>query len=114
MAWLSLLLSAITVLAVCRLTRLVTTDALAQPLRDWAFTRTAPRPDGRPAVRGWRYLAKLLTCDWCAGFWISAAAVLAFFRMWLGAWPHDAPTFYAYGAATFATSYLCGALNERT
>ncbi len=55
-----------TVLALCafRLTRLVVEDTITEPIRR------------RLALRaGW--LAAMLGCWWCAGFYVSAAVVLA-------------------------------------
>ncbi len=45
-------------LAVYRLTRLVTTDRIAQPLRDVAERRS-------------ELLGELVRCDWCSGLWIA-------------------------------------------
>lgn len=41
--------------------------------------------DGRYwAVRP-HWLGELVTCPWCAGFWVAAGVVAA--RSWLGFWP---------------------------
>jgi hypothetical protein len=74
-------------LAAFRLTRLVTTDTITDPLRGWlyrwAWDESTPievtAPDGRrvlvPSPRAaWRtWLYDLLTCPWCLGVWFSAA-----------------------------------------
>ena len=74
--------------AAARLTRLVTRDTITQPLRDWVLFNRAqrqarlrnepiPAPTRPTAARARSWLHSLLTCDWCAGLWISAAVVTA-------------------------------------
>lgn len=76
----------ITIGAAARLTRLATRDTITQPLREKLLytpaqraARTAGQPLPAPAnprsarLRLWAY--ELVTCDWCAGLWISTAAV---------------------------------------
>lgn len=50
------------VLAVARLTRLVVSDQITMPLRQWVVAR-----DGE---QGW--FTFLVHCPWCAGFWVAA------------------------------------------
>lgn len=82
----------LTALAAYRLTRLVTTDTIVTPWREQVFNRWPPTfdrsrlrwtseqrhvfraADDSVPVAHW---AKLLDCPWCAGFWITGAAVLA-------------------------------------
>lgn len=82
------------VLAVHRLTRLVTEDVITQELRDgvieWAYKKSGYRPvlDGRT----WEAiveddsdppkLAVLVTCRWCASIWLAGGVVAA--RLALG------------------------------
>jgi hypothetical protein len=54
-------------LAVMRVTGLVVSDSLTEPVRD----RVKVWLDGR---RGGLFLAELIECPWCAGMWISMAA----------------------------------------
>lgn len=80
--------------AVARVTRLITWDAITQPLRRAVldallFNRTqrAARRSGQPIpapkrrhiaiirVHAHRWARKLLSCPWCVGLWVSAAAV---------------------------------------
>lgn len=80
--------------AVARLTRLVTWDKITEPFRTGLLNlvlfdreqRAArhagtalPAPASRKAaltrLRMHRWLRTLITCAWCAGLWISAAAV---------------------------------------
>lgn len=82
----------LTALAAHRVTRLVTTDSITDPLRQAIFDRWPPtlqragqRWNGelgllvhRPADETWprpRKVTAMLDCPWCAGFWISAAFV---------------------------------------
>lgn len=79
--------------AAYRLTRLATADVITEPARS-AVIQAAYRHDGRwrDAVRSAPYstwteramddeqppkLAKLVTCRWCAGWWISVLVVVA-------------------------------------
>lgn len=75
--WLQLLVYA---LAVARVTGLITTDSITEPVRDWITVRL----DDRPATLG-EAVSTLITCPWCAGMWVSlVAAPLVWF--W-GDWP---------------------------
>lgn len=75
--WLQLLVYA---LAVARVTGLITTDSITEPIRDWITVRL----DDRPATLG-EAVSTLITCPWCAGMWVSLiAAPLVWF--W-GDWP---------------------------
>lgn len=135
MAWLSVFISALTLLAICRVTRLITEDTITKPIRDWVEMKAAPRastrpvgrsagnPAGRPAgqevfatarpaPRAWRYLDKLLNCPWCSGFWVSALIGLAYFKCWLGVWPHDAVTIFSYAVAVLASSWVSAILAD--
>lgn len=72
-----------------RVSRLVTTDDITEPLRN----RLARKRTGNSTLVGSdgegnklfeletverKYLGTLLTCDWCFGFWVSLATVLAY------------------------------------
>lgn len=65
-AWLALLIHA---LAVARVTGLITTDTITEPVRDRIITRL----DNRPATLG-QFVSDLITCPWCAGMWVSLVA----------------------------------------
>lgn len=54
-------------LACFRLTRILTTDRIAQPVRDWA-------KDHESRESGVGYL---VTCDWCTSIHLGVAVVLA-------------------------------------
>jgi hypothetical protein len=89
-AWLSVFVALITVLAVC----------------------PPGRAPGRAAGHVWAWADKLLNCPWCAGFWISAAATLAYQRMWLGYWPQAPAAWFLLAAGTFATSWASAILAD--
>lgn len=56
-------------LAFVRVVYLVTTDSITEPIRDAVIDWL----DDRPATLG-AFLAKLITCPWCASVWLGAAA----------------------------------------
>lgn len=73
-------------LAVYSITRLITTDSIADPIRNWIFDRfphegysTKKRPvRGKWVTVGNAYyinegtwLGDLIHCPWCSGFWVS-------------------------------------------
>lgn len=65
-------------LAVARVTGLVVSDTITEPVRD----KLIGWLDDRPATAG-AFLAALIQCPWCAGMWISmAAAPLVWFWGW--------------------------------
>jgi hypothetical protein len=65
-------------LAVWRLTRLFTYDAITKFIRDWFV-------DARPeTLRGTLFM--LLTCPWCTGLWFGATVVFFYF-LTPYAWP---------------------------
>lgn len=107
----------VTVGAAARLTRIVTRDAITQPLRDFVlFNRDqrrarrrnqalpGPRRPAAAKARAWAHT--LITCDWCAGFWISALVAGAY-----AAW-HTSHVYF-YVALALTLSYLVGWLAER-
>lgn len=67
---------AVMTLAVARVTGLIVSDAITEPLRD----RVLVWLDDRPATLG-SWLAALIQCPWCTGMWVSLAA--APFACWL-------------------------------
>jgi len=78
-------------LAAARITRLVTTDTITAPLREAIIRRAyRTRPEMTPTWEGahrWADLARvddqapwqatLMTCQWCAGVWVSFGVVIA-------------------------------------
>lgn len=55
-------------LATYRLTRLVTEDVIAAPVRDKIFEKHPPHD------RSWSYV---LTCPWCSSVWIGIGVMIA-------------------------------------
>lgn len=95
--WLQLVIYA---LAVTRVTGLVVSDSITEPVRDWIIDHL----DDRPATLG-AAIATLITCPWCAGMWISlAAAPLVWF---LG----DTPVMLI-GALALALSQVAGMISN--
>jgi hypothetical protein len=62
-------------LAAYRVTRLVTTDKIAEPVTEhvrWWFERRWMRVHGSGSDAEWNSrLAYMLSCPWCLGFWVS-------------------------------------------
>lgn len=94
MVWVCLIL---VTLAVARLTRLVTRDAIMLPFRRFIINRT-----GEESA-----LAYLVHCSWCTSIWVSFPAAILWavlmlpFTYWLVAIP-----------AALAMSYVTGLLSQ--
>jgi hypothetical protein len=100
---------AVDVLAAHRLTRLVTADVITEPAREallrWSYRRKGDT--GQAPATGWTdyaevdpdapRLARLVTCRWCAGFYVAAAVVAA--RRWLPGWHYVARVLATSSAA---------------
>lgn len=97
------LLVVLTVLAVARLTRLVTADVILQPARAW-LVRHRPLHDDRDD-----WLVYLVHCRWCASIWLAfptAGAVYA----WHAYWPVQVGLIAL--AASLVTPLLAGLEDE--
>lgn len=104
------LLVALTVLAVVRLTRLITTDVVFQPFRAFVI-RHRPEPVAVPdpelpdqdqdPKEDW--LVYLVHCRWCSSIWISFPAVAVVYN-WHCSWPVQ------IGLVALAASWFAGAL----
>lgn len=80
-----------------RLTRLVTADKIADPIRDWAAGRRASWPG---------YLA---TCDWCLSIWVAPWPTVAAI-----VWPDNRAIFAGLVALTAsAATGLISALEQK-
>lgn len=70
-----LLLFVIAALAAYRVTRLVTTDKITEPLFErlrWGLERRWHRKHAGGSDTDWNSkLAFMLSCPWCLGFWVS-------------------------------------------
>lgn len=97
----------LTVLAVARVTRLITTDVLFETPRNALLSRLLrERDDGTaPALRS--KLAYLAVCDWCASVYVGAAAAGAY-----GAWGET--MHYMMVCLALAASYATGLLASVT
>lgn len=75
-AWLFILLA----LASYRVTRLVTTDKITEPIFErvrWSLERRwYAKHDGGSDTHFNSKLAFMLSCPWCLGFWVSGAGTL--------------------------------------
>ncbi len=67
----TLLVLVLFTLTVARLTRLITTDKLLEPLRNWVTQKRGPDSQ----------LTYLVHCTWCTSMWIAFAG--APFAVWL-------------------------------
>lgn len=81
----------IAALAVARVTRLITDDYLTAGPRSWAVRRLGTSSKA----------AYLITCQWCTGMWISAAAA----GIW---WWHGESPWVQVPAAALALSQAVG------
>lgn len=89
--------------AALRVTRLVVTDRAGEPVRD--LTREAGERVG--GTRGLAMAEGLVSCAWCFGFWVAAAAV-ALAAAWGGTVGMRA------GCAVLALSWLIGIVSTAT
>lgn len=86
----------LTLLAVVRVTRLITSDYLTEPLRVRAIK----------GLEGHARLQYLLVCSWCASVWVGVAGAAAWF-----AWGDTRA--YTAVCAGLAASYAAGFLASR-
>lgn len=84
------------VLGTARITRLITTDTIAEPLIDRLVFGIGRR---NPTAGEW--VNSLLTCPWCIGWWLSVAVVLTYAQT---------PTVTTWLLAPWALSYAVGTL----
>lgn len=82
--------------ATYRIARALTQDSITDPFRDWVWSRAfvaVPDPTGKEGYatrrrsRIWPWLYGLVSCPFCAGFWIA----LCLYWAWTeGAWQRTA------------------------
>lgn len=106
----------LTGLAAYRLTRMVTTDTIFDRPRIWVFRRFPP-PGSWQTVgkaggfleqpRPPHWLGKLLSCSWCAGFWVAGALVLAEDH-----WPAETHTAIGWLAAATIVGLVAGTVGD--
>jgi len=80
-----------------RLTRLVTVDKVAFPLRRWAAAK------GPPGLGAW------LSCPWCVGFWITLVCVAV---QWFAVPLAGVPWWYAIPAEALTFAYVVGMIAD--
>jgi len=105
-------------LAVFRISRLIVTDRISEPLRlrllarfpssETVFTEPGPGRFWAESLDGWavehpHWLGELVSCMWCVSWWISLIVTV-------GWWA--APTVIVWLAAPFALSAVVGLLAE--
>lgn len=111
----STLLVVLVVLAIARITRLVTTDTLFEPLREKLYiasvagdewyqeeNRIIHRPGRKAAVQ--RFFVQLTSCDWCTSIWVTTAVAAIAYYAHSDAW-------FFYVALALAASHLTGLLS---
>lgn len=96
---------ALTLLAVARVTRFITSDMLFETPRGWAVRRLIEHKGQSSSLRG--TLAYLIVCDWCASVYVGAAAAGA----WC-VWGETMP--FMMVALALAASYVTGFLSSLT
>lgn len=103
-----LIILAVALGAVLRITRLVVEDAITAPVREALDRRAEPRPTRRerPASaprprQPWAFLSALVGCSWCTSVWV-AFGVLAPLWAWYG---YD---WRLYPLAALTASWLVG------
>lgn len=91
---------AIYALAFARVVYLVTVDEITEPVRDALLTWL----DDRPRTLG-AFIAKLITCPWCASIWIGTVAAPVI-------WFHGDQPALLIAALCLALSQLAGMLSN--
>ena len=95
------------VLVSLRLTRLITTDSI--PGQWWIYGPAYKRAHQSQSAR-WPKYVEGLTCPFCVGFWIGAAAVLS---LYLVGGPGDAADWWRWLTGAFALNYVVGHVSSR-
>ena len=94
----------LTILAVARVTRFITTDALFDTPRRWAVQKLID-PGRARAARD--KIAYLIVCDWCSSVYVGAGAAGAYWT-----WGETMP--YMVICLALAASYATGLLASLT
>jgi hypothetical protein len=98
----------ILVLAAYRLFRFASVDGITATLREWVTGYRDPREEdpARKTRRRPEWLADLVACPWCAGWWVSLALTLAWW-----AWPTAAICFALPWAVSGAAALVMARLD---
>lgn len=94
----TLIAALITTLATIRITRLITTDKIGEPLRTWIT-----RHNGE---HGWWTF--LIHCPWCTGYWAALPATGLLWAFTDAAALTGLPTVIGFIAAWSALAYITG------
>jgi hypothetical protein len=94
--------------AAFRLTRLLVEDTIAEPIHAFLARKASPKisielggPDHTTKTRVSAWFHDLISCYWCAGFWIASATTLAAAQLGSSDW-------FLYPAAALSLSSLIG------
>jgi hypothetical protein len=93
----------LTVLAVARVTRLITTDTVLQAPRRWVVNRLMPT--GNETGLRW-HLSYLLVCPWCISVYVAAPVACAY-----AVWGETMP--YMTVVLALAASHVTGFLASK-
>ncbi len=94
----TLIATIITALATIRITRLITTDKIGEPLRTWVTQRNGET--------GW--FTFLMHCPWCTGYWVALPATGTLWAFTDAAALTGLPTVIGFIAAWSALAYITG------
>jgi hypothetical protein len=95
---------ALTVLAIARVTRLITTDHVFDTQRDWVLSHVMREGREEPA---WRVLlAYLIFCPWCMSMYVAAPVACAY-----AVWGETMP--YMTVVLALAASHVTGFLASK-
>lgn len=100
------MIEVLTVLAIARVTRLITRDALFDTPRTWLAQRLIT-PGRARVLRD--HLAYLILCPWCMSIYVGAAAAYAY-AQWHGTMPYM--TVVLALAASHVTGFLASKEGE--
>lgn len=82
-------------LATARLTKIVVSDKIGMPFRNWVVSKSGEQ--------GW--FTFLVHCPWCAGFWIAAGVA----PLW---WFFGTTPYFIIPCLALALSYATGLLSQ--
>ena len=94
----------LTVLAIARVTRLITTDMIFEGSRNWLLTRIIPV--GKEESEWRSKLAYLVLCPWCMSIYVGAVAACAY-----AVWGETMP--YMTVVLALAASHVTGFLASK-
>lgn len=97
----------LTVLAIARVTRLITTDMIFEGPRNWVLTRIIPV--GKEESEWRSKLGYLILCPWCMSIYVGAVAACAY-AVWGETMPYMVVTLAL--AASYATGFLAARESE--